>query len=188
MFGTKPWITFVWPGLPQLWTRGSWIALAVAVGAGGMLNGALLSSLIWRELIPGSVRNALWMAIGLGWVTGAVYSAFFEPKLSPHQRGDLAEDPFPTAVGEYLKGNWYEAERILASLLRRDVRDVQARILLASLLRHVGRLEEAGRQIDVLTRFEAADKWQLEIQRERQLILYKQSGESSQPDGLRPAA
>ncbi len=188
MFGTKPWFAFMWPGLPQLWMRGSWIALAVAVGAGSILNATLLGSLIWRELIPGEVRNALWVVIGLCWAAGALYSAFFDPELPPHQSFDPAEDPFPKAVVEYLKGNWYEAERILAALLRHDVRDVQARLLLASLMRRTERLEEAGRQLDTLARFEVADHWQLEIQRERQLIQSRQSGEPDQSDGLRSAA
>ena len=188
MFGKKPWITFLWPGFPQLWTRGSWVALAVAAGSGIILNAALLGSLVWRELLPGEVRSALWLAIGLIWAAGALYSVFFEPDFPLHHVFDDAEDPFPKAVVEYLKGNWYEAERTLTSLLRRDVRDVQSRLLLAALLRRVGRLEEAGRQLDMLTRFEAADNWQLEIQRERQLIQNKQAGESDKPDELRSAA
>ncbi len=188
MFGTKPWVTFFWPGLPQIWTRGSWIALAAAVGAGGMLNAALLGTLVWRELIPGDVRNALWLAIGLFWAAGAVYSAFFESDIPPHKRFDPTDDPFPKAIAQYLKGNWYEAERTLAALLRHDVRDVQARLLLAVLLRRVGRLEEAERQLDTLARFETADEWQLEIQRERQLIHSKQTGGLNEPDELRSAA
>jgi hypothetical protein len=188
MFGMKPWITFFWPGFPQLWMRGSWLALAVAVGAGSMLNAALLGTLVWRELLPLEVRNALWMAIGLIWAAAALYSFFLEPDLPPHQRLDHTEDPFPKAVVEYLRGNWYEAERTLAALLRRDVRDVQARLLLAALLRRVGRLEEAGRQLDTLTRFETADSWQLEIQRERQLIQNRKTGEPDKPDELRSAA
>ncbi|MDZ7619790.1 MAG: hypothetical protein U1E05_22560 [Patescibacteria group bacterium] len=187
MFGTKPWVTFLWPGFPQLWARGSWVALAVAAGASMILNVALLGSLVWRELLPGEVRSALWLAIGLVWAAGALYSFWFESE--PLQQGyEGAEDPFPKAVVEYLKGNWYEAERMLTGLLRRDVRDVQARLLLTALLRRVGRLEEAGRQLDTLTRFEAADHWQLEIQRERQLIQRKQAGQSDKPDGLRSAA
>ncbi len=181
-------MTLLWPGLPQLWIRGSWVALAAAIAAGGTLNAALLGTLVWRELLPYEVRNALWLVVGLFWTAGALYSAFFEPELPPHRRLDPAEDPFPKAVVEYLKGNWYEAERTLVSLVRHDVRDVQARLLLAALLRRTGRLEEAGRQLDALTRFETADGWQLEIERERQQIQSKQSGEPERPEGLRSAA
>ncbi len=188
MFGMKPWITFMWPGFSQLWTRGSWVALAVAAGSGIMLNVALLGSLVWRELLPGEMCSSLWLAITLIWVAGALYSVLLEPDLPGHHVFDDTEDPFPKAVVEYLKGNWYEAERMLTSLLRRDVRDVQARLLLIALLRRVGRLDEARRQLDTLTRFEAADNWQLEIQRERQLIQNKQAGESDKPDELRSAA
>mgnify|MGYP000856961144 CR=1 FL=1 len=188
MFGTKPRITFLWPGFPQLWARGSWIALAVAAGAGSMLNVALLGSLVWRELLPGEIRSAIWLAIGVVWLAGILYSALLDSDLPAHERFDVGEDPFPGAVAEYLKGNWYEAERTLTALLRRDVRDVQARLLLVALLRRVGRLEEAGRQLDTLTRLEAADHWRLEIQRERQLIQNKQAGDSDKPAELRAAA
>ena len=77
---------------------------------------------------------------------------------------------------------------MLAALLKHDIRDIPARLLLASLLRRVGRLEEAKRQLDTLGRFEAAEKWQLEIQRERQLILYKPTGNPEESNRLRPAA
>lgn len=188
MFGRKPWMTLLWPGFPQLWVRGSWAALAAAVAAGGVLNAALLGTLVWNELLPDGLRSALWLVVGLVWAAGAIYTLFFKPEHSPHQCFDPSDDPFPKAVVEYLRGNWYETERALGALVRYDVRDVQARLLLASLLRRTGRLEEAGRQLDTLARFEAADKWQLEIERERQQIQSKQSGESDGPEGLRPAA
>ena len=188
MLGAKPWATFFWPGFPQIWMRGNWMALAVAVGAGCILNGALLGTLVWRELLPGEVRNAFWLVTGLIWVSAALYSACFDHDLPPYSRFDSAEDPFPGAVVEYLKGNWYEAERMLVALLRQDVRDAQARLLLAALLRRVGRLEEAERQLDALARFETSDHWQLEIQRERQLIKNRQAGESEKPEQLHSAA
>ncbi len=187
MFGTKPWMTLLWPGLTQVWMRGSWTALAVAVVVGGTLNTALLATLVWRDLLPEQVRNTLWLAIGVLWAAGAFYSAFCESGAPPHRRLDPAEDAFPKAVAEYLKGNWYEAERTLAALLRQDVRDVPARLLLVSLLRRTGRLEEAGRQLDTLARFETADPWELEMKRERQQI-HSQSHEPETSEGLRPAA
>ncbi len=181
-------MTLLWPGLTQVWRRGSWTALAVAVAAGGTLNAALLATLVWRDLLPEEVRNALWLVIGVIWAAGGFYSAFCESGVPPHRRLEPAEDSFPKAIAEYLKGNWYEAERALATLLRQDVRDVPARLLLVSLLRRTGRLEEAGRQLDTLARFEAADSWQPEMDRERQQIQYSQSSEPEAPEGLRPAA
>jgi cytochrome c-type biogenesis protein CcmH/NrfG len=69
-----------------------------------------------------------------------------------------------------LKGNWFEAERELNKLLRRDNRDLEARLMLATLLRHTKRFDEATRQLNVLVRLEGAKRWELEIRREGELI------------------
>jgi hypothetical protein len=42
--------------------------------------------------------------------------------------------------------------------------------MLATLLRHTGRLEEAVEHLDRLQRMEGSEKWGLEIQRERELL------------------
>jgi len=70
----------------------------------------------------------------------------------------------------YLQGQWFEAEKKLVSLLRQNPRDVEARLLIATLFRHTRRWEEALRQLDQLERLEASRAWALEIHRERELI------------------
>ncbi len=69
-----------------------------------------------------------------------------------------------------MKGDYYQAEHVLEGLLRRNVRDLDARLMLATLLRHTGRLDEATRQLDTLARFEGAGKWELEMRQERELL------------------
>ena len=73
---------------------------------------------------------------------------------------------FRQAVGEYLKGNWFEAENLFVQLLRRDPNDVDARLKLATLLRHSGRHDEAHRTLRLLSRTHRASKWETEIQHE----------------------
>ena len=77
---------------------------------------------------------------------------------------------FREAVDEYLKGNWFEAERALAELLDRSPRDADARLMLATLLRHAGRLDEAAEHLDRLERMEQSSKWRWEIRRERERL------------------
>jgi cytochrome c-type biogenesis protein CcmH/NrfG len=84
-------------------------------------------------------------------------------------------------LGEYLKGAWFEAESLLGKLVAQDHRDVDARLMLASLLRHTRRPLEARRQLDELQRLEKAEKWQVEIERERQLL---KQAEATLPDPL----
>jgi hypothetical protein len=69
-----------------------------------------------------------------------------------------------------LQGNWFQAERVLSARLRKDAGDLDARLLLATLLRRTGPLEEAQREVDLLERCEGAWKWGPEIHRERQLL------------------
>jgi hypothetical protein len=78
---------------------------------------------------------------------------------------------FEDALAEYLKGNWFEAERKLNILLRRDERDLEARLLLATLLRHTKRFDDATHQINLLVRIDGAHRWALEIHREGELLM-----------------
>jgi hypothetical protein len=164
-----PWTTYLWPGLPQLWSHGSWSGLAVAIGAAVALDAVVLASFGWTELVGSGVRSALWAAFALAWITAAVWSAI-HGGAPVAAASDGRDDPFAGAVELYLKGDYYRAEQMLVGLLRRNLRDLDARIMLATLLRRSGRLDEAGRQLDVLARFEGADKWELEIQQERRLL------------------
>jgi len=88
----------------------------------------------------------------------------------------------------YLQGQWFEAEKSLVQLLRQNPRDVEARLMIATLFRRTRRWDEALRQLDQLERLEASQAWALEIQRERALIEQVKA-ETALPElGPRPAA
>jgi hypothetical protein len=55
----------------------------------------------------------------------------------------------------------------LNRLLTGNVLDVEARLMLATLLRHTGRHQEAGEQLSRLNRMDGAERWTLEIARQR---------------------
>jgi len=171
--GTKRhWATYLWPGLGQLWIRGSWSALAVAVVAAGLLSAALLGSIVWSELFARDVLAGLWLAVGLLWLGGIAYSGIApaRPTAEPDEP-PRTTDHFPLAIQHYLKGNWFESERLLTAALRRNVRDIESRLMLVTLLRRRQRLDEAEGQLDTLERFDGAQRWLPEINRERQLII-----------------
>jgi thioredoxin-like negative regulator of GroEL len=73
---------------------------------------------------------------------------------------------YQQAQSEYLKGHWYEAETLLAQLLQVDGRDVDSRLMLATLYRHTERYEEAISALTTLQRLESAEKWEFEINQE----------------------
>ena len=59
---------------------------------------------------------------------------------------------------------------MLEGLLRRNLRDLDARLMLATLLRHTGRLDEADATTRHAGAIEGAGKWELEMRRERELL------------------
>ncbi len=164
--GRMPWATYLWPGLPQICRFGSWPGLGLAVGFAVLLNLALAGTILWDGLFTPGARKLIWAAVAITWFGSAVAARL---------RGDAARsdpdgDPYPHALEQYLKGNWFEAEQILARLLDRNPRDLEARLMLATVLRHTGRRQEAARQLDCLERLEGSGKWALEIARERRSL------------------
>jgi cytochrome c-type biogenesis protein CcmH/NrfG len=149
---------------------GSWSGLAVALGAAAGLDLLLLASFGWSELIGEGLRNTLWAALGVSWVLAGGWSARQCRRQAAAEQPDPRADPFTDALDHYLKGDYYQAEQVLEGLLRRNLRDVDARLMLATLLRHTERLDEAARQLDTLARLEGAGKWHWEIERERDLL------------------
>jgi hypothetical protein len=165
-----PWTTCLWPGLPQLWSYGSWSGLVLAFGMAVLLNVLLLVSFGWSELIGQNLRSILWACFGLFWVAAAGWSVGSCRRRAAACKVDPQRDPFSNALDYYLKGDYYQTEQALDKLLQKNDRDVDARLMLATLMRHTGRLDEAHQQIEILTRFEGSQKWQMEIEEERGLL------------------
>jgi predicted Zn-dependent protease len=130
----------------------------------------VLATFGWSELIAPGLRSAWWAVFGLFWIGGAAWSAVCCRRRAAAERPSPAGDDFAEALDHYLKGDYYQAEHVLERLLRQNLRDVDARLMLATLLRHTGQLEDAARQLDTLVRLEGAGKWQWEIKRERALL------------------
>jgi hypothetical protein len=180
---------YIWPGLPQLWFRGSWSGLTVAIITAGLVDIILLSTFGWSELISPGVRNALWVSLGGVWLGSLLFFSGSDPSRPVDVKG-AGSDPFSEAVDYYLQGNWFEAERLWSLQLQHDPRDLDARLMLATLLRHTGRWDEAHGQLDRLQRCDGAWKWVLEISRERQLLAEAQrpaESEENDPPQAEPA-
>jgi len=169
--GRMPWATYLWPGLPQICRVGSWPGLGLAVGFAVLLNLALAGTFLWSGLFTPGARKLIWAAVAITWIGSAV-AARLRREAPPDPDGDL----YPHALGQYLKGNWFEAEQIFARLLDRNPRDLEARLMLATLLRHTGRPQEAATQLDRLEGLEGSGKWALEIARERRFLAEATAG------------
>lgn len=162
---TLTWIACLWPGLAALWVRGRWQGMVTAVVFGILLNGALLATcgpfFVVTEAFGWAMPVAAW-----GFVLGFwALAMWFDrtPGLASSKRRD---DWFSDAQTHYLKGHWIEAETLLGKLLSEQPEDVEARLLLAAVLRRTGRGGEAKRLLAELSHDESAAHWRWEIQSE----------------------
>lgn len=175
-----PWTMYLWPGLPRLWYGGLWSGLALAVGSALLLNALLLATFVWVELLSPGWLRAAWLAIGTLWIGAAGVSAWMGR--GGIRRAETAEAMFREALHEYLKGSWFESERILRRLLARHPRDVEARLMLATLLRHAARAAEAAEELARLERLEDAGRWAVEIAAERAWLERNAGDRRTDPD------
>ena len=84
--------------------------------------------------------------------------------------GEISHTLFNRAQREYLRGHWSETESLLKARLNQTERDIEARLLLATLYRRKTRFEEAVNQLTQIEKFDDSVHWRFEIDRERQLI------------------
>ena len=185
-----PWATYLWPGLPQLWQRGFVAGLVLAAGCAILLNLLLLASFVWVELLSPLHLRLGWLAIGSMWTASAILSARYAGGEAAPRGAVSTEGLFREALSEYLQRSWFEAERILGRLLHLDPRDVEARLLLATLLRRTRRYQESLDQLARLELLRDAQGWTLEIAAEKRWIAEAKAGSPSVdpvPAGDHPA-
>lgn len=188
------WAAYLWPGLPHLWIAGSWAGLVLAVGFTGLLNVVILATLVWPEWLPPQAKRACVAMLGVIWLA-AIWETRREIRRLSAMRehgetGDTEPDDLVQsqldlllrkAQGEHLEGDWLAAERTLSELLKINRRDVEGQLLLATVLRHTGRFDQAESQLTRLERLEDAAMWQFEISRERELIAFARQTKLSDP-------
>jgi hypothetical protein len=165
-----PWVMYLWPGLPQLWMWGHWTGLVTAVVAAAILDLLLLGSFGWSELFAGHMRTAVWATAVVAWSLAVAWSARRCRRQIAATSHEPGTDTFSEALNYYLKGDYFQTERLLEVLLRVNARDLDARLMLATLMRRTGRFDEAAKQLDALVRFDGVAKWQLEIEHEREQL------------------
>lgn len=173
------WSMHLWPGLAQLWLRGSWVGLLVAVGFTALANVLAAATFVWTEWLPSDVR---WTALGvmagiwlLAWIDARAdwRRAIAELAGDEDATGDPTEQSdqwFREAQVAYLANDWFVAEQLLERLLKLNPRDAEARLMLATLWRHQNRLGAAIEELNRLERLEAAAPWKSEISWERERI------------------
>lgn len=157
----------LWPGYRGLWFRGDFTSLLIAVNFAVVLDVALLSTFIWTEWLSTKAIVALWSIICLSAVTSFLFSFRSLETRSRRMRIEEVDRLFREAQSNYLRGEYVDAEASLHRILNSGTEDMEAALLLASILRRTNRPEQARNWLDRLEKFEAANRWGLEIAHER---------------------
>jgi hypothetical protein len=164
------WTTLAWPGLTQLWFSGTAWGLSVGCSFAWLACFAVLSTFVWTELVGPWLRIGVWVLLLLVW-TLSLGLSFRQLLFSdPGREASRADTLFRKAQREYLNGNWIGAEQLLVELIDANPNDIDAQLLLASVLRRTGQLTEAAGQLRHLEANDEAEKWRNEIDRERKLL------------------
>lgn len=174
-------LTLVWPGLPWLWLRGSVGGLVLALAFAVLLDTAIVTTWIWSELVDLQVSIGIWTAAICVWLAATASAASAFPAPIPGHQDAATEALFLQARDAYLGRDWLAAERKLRTLLRLSPTDGEAQLLLATLLRRVGRTAEAKKALDQLARSDCGAPWQTAIARERTFL--DRGGEPDADDG-----
>ena len=168
--GFARYLTLIWPGMPWLWLRGSFAGLVLALAFAVALDVAVFTTWIWSELVDVRLSLAVWTGTAVVWLIATVSALTGFPPPIPQGRDAATDALFVKARDAYLARDWLAAETKLRALLDLSPTDGEAQLLLATLLRRVGRLEEAAAAFETLSRSDAGAPWLPAIARELERI------------------
>jgi hypothetical protein len=182
----RRWAICAWPGLADTWQRGDLAALLLAIGFALLLNLVMLTTFVWTEMVSQPIALTAWTVVLGLW--GASFVSSVRSVRAAAAAAAGAEDLFPAILGEYLKGNWLEAERLCRQSLRSDEHDVDAQLMLATIGRRTRRFDEAERVLDKLAHTPGSAKWGFEIRDELECIRHaRQTAVAPAPEGHKAA-
>jgi len=148
-----------------LWLKGDFFSLLIASSFALLLNLSLLSTFVWTQWLGEYFPAISWPVLLAYWIGSLIVSrrslAEFESNTATHKHSDAL---FIAAQTEYLKKNWIEAEALLMRRLRNSPRDIESRILLASVLRRLQRFDQAKKHLVQLGKFDESAFWREEIE------------------------
>jgi hypothetical protein len=170
MVAAARYLTLLWPGMAWLWLRGSAAGLVLALAFAVVLDLAIVATWVYSDFFGLQVSLGLWAAAAAVWIIATVSAvSAFPPPISTTR--DAATDAlFVAARDAYLSRDWLATETKLRSLLVVAPTDGEAQLLLATLLRRVGRLKESREALDKLSRSDSGGPWLAAVARELELL------------------
>jgi hypothetical protein len=170
MVAAARYLTLLWPGLPWLWLRGSVAGLVLALAFAVVLDLAIVGTWVYADFFDLQVSLGLWAAAAAVWIVATVSAVSAFPPPIPATRDAAADALFVAARDAYLCRDWLAAETKLRSLLVVAPTDGEAQLLLATLLRRVGRLKESREEFEKLSRSDSGGPWLSAIVRELERV------------------
>jgi hypothetical protein len=161
--------------------------LLLAISFTIVVNLVVVARFIWPELLGTTLPVAIWLLVGVVWCCSTYRAIRLQREwLAAAEEANV--DLFVQAQQEYLRGHWFEAETLLRRRLELDPADAETRLLLATMLRHGKRPDEAKRELRRLRRLESADGWRWEAEREEELLKQQffDASPTSQGDSSNP--
>jgi hypothetical protein len=177
------WISYCWPGLPQLWQQGSWAGLAAALGWGLLANWLLAATFVWTEVAHALLTQVGWAMLAASWVAGVGLAIRWNWQCDTALKDPQTTDLLRAAQVEYLRGNWLVAEGQLKDILAIDSSDVEVQLMLVSLYRHTERKSKADEYLRGVQRLAAAQDWKYEIETEQRLLNEIEASDVVATDG-----
>jgi hypothetical protein len=159
-----------WPGYYGIVRHGRWSFLVIALIFALFLDTFLVVNFYWTALITLGQRNillGLFLAVWVGLFVAAMITFRSIETASKQDEEDLV---FREAVFLYLRGDWLGTESLLLPQLKKNPRDIEMLLLLATLYRRTERYPEASAVLDKLGLLENTYCWFLEIETERRFI------------------
>lgn len=175
-------LTILWPGLPWAWLRGSVAGLLLAIAFAVVLNVAILSTIIWTEGASPGAGLGLWTAVGVVWLVSTFSAVSAFPPPLALGRTPAVDALYVSARDAYLARDWLTSESKLLAALELQPTDGEVQLLLATLMRRVGRVDEALEALDRLARSDSGAPWLSVIERERSLIARQRERPQKQPE------
>lgn len=173
-------LTLAWPGLPWLWLRGSAAGLVLAAAFAVVLDAAIVTTFLWSELVEVQVTIGLWTAAAAIWIVATISAVAAFPSALASGRDAMVDAMFVAARDAYLARDWLTAESKLRAALELSPTDGEAQLLLATLLRRVGRLDEARGALQKLARSDSGGPWRSAITRELDLLARRSERSSDE--------
>lgn len=170
MVNAARYLTLAWPGLPWLWLRGSVAGLILATAFAVVLDASILTTFIWEELVDLQVAIGLWTATAAIWIVATISAVSAFPPALASGRDATVDAMFIAARDAYLSRDWLSAESKLRAVLELAPTDGEAQLMLATLLRRVGRSDEARDALLKLSRSDSGGPWRSAITRELDLV------------------